>query len=288
MSQRLLFALALSLLSAASAVAQTPAPAPVKLLGERRIDERPALMVLGTAHLANNNADVLRTEVDNVLSPARQAEIEALVEALARWRPTRIAVEIDTTGQTRLDRRYADYCAGTYALTASEVDQIGLRLAARLGHERVYGVDWNDMPPGVEADYDWEAGAEAAGEQARMATLRNPARGQRTTDLVQSRPIPEWLGVMNSPEFLLGMHRTYYEYALLGGPGTNQGANWVGAWHGRNLKIFANLVRLADDPGERVLVIYGAGHAFLLNRFAEESGAFNVERPGAWLAPSAR
>lgn len=289
MSHRLLFALALSLAAAAPAAAQTPpAPQPVQLLSERRIDERPALMVLGTAHLANNNADVLRTEVDNVLSPARQAEIEAVVEALARWRPTRIAVEIDTTGQARLDRRYADYRAGTYALTAGEVDQIGLRLAARLGHERVYAVDWNDMPPGEEADYDWEVGAAAAGEQARMATLRNPARGQRTTDLVRSRPIPEWLAVMNSPEFLLGMHRTYYEYALLGGPETNQGANWVGAWHGRNLKIFANLVRLADDPGERVLVIYGAGHAFLLNRFAEESGAFNVERPGPWLEPSAR
>jgi len=289
MSHRLLFALALSLAAAAPAAAQTPpALQPVQLLSERRIDERPALMVLGTAHLANNNADVLRTEVDDVMSPARQAEIEAVVEALARWRPTRIAVEIDTTGQARLDRRYADYRAGTYALTAGEVDQIGLRLASRLGHERVYAVDWNDMPPGEEADYDWEVGAAAAGEQARMATLRNPARGQRTTDLVRSRPIPAWLAVMNSPEFLLGMHRTYYEYALLGGPEVNQGANWVGAWHGRNLKIFANLVRLADDPGERVLVIYGAGHAFLLNRFAEESGAFNVERPGAWLEPSAR
>ncbi|GLS01053.1 hypothetical protein GCM10007859_10630 [Brevundimonas denitrificans] len=289
MSHRLLFALALSVLAAAPAVAQEPAPAsqPVRLLSERRIEERPALMVLGTAHLANNNRDVLRTEVDDVMSATRQAEIEAVVESLARWRPTRIAVEIDTTGQARLDRRYADYRAGAYALTASEIDQIGLRLAARLGHDRVYAVDWNDMPPGEEADYNWIEGAEAAGEQARLAELRNPVRGQRTTDLVRSRPIPEWLALMNSPEYLLVMHRPYYDFALLGGSATNQGANWVGAWHGRNLKIFANLVRLADDPGERVLVIYGAGHAFLLNRFAEESGAFNVERPGGWLTPSA-
>ena len=288
MSRRLFLALALSVLTVAPAAAQTPAPQSVQLLGERRIDERPALMVLGTAHLANNNRDVLRTEVDDVMNPVRQAEIEAVVEALARWRPTRIAVEIKTRDQAALDQRYADYRAGTYALTASEIDQIGLRLAARLGHERVYGVDWNDMPPGEETDYNWIEGAEAAGEQARLAELRDPARGQRTTDLVQSRPIPEWLAVMNTPEYLLGMHQVYYDFALLGGPETNQGANWVGAWHGRNLKIFANLVRLADDPGERVLVIYGAGHAFLLNRFAAESGAFNVERPGAWLQPAVR
>ncbi|HZW16238.1 MAG TPA: DUF5694 domain-containing protein [Brevundimonas sp.] len=287
MSKRMLSVLVVALSISARAVAQTPAPA-TQLLGDRPIEARPALMVLGTAHLANNNRDVLRTEVDDVMSPARQAEIEAVVEALARWRPTKIAVEVKTKDQGALDRRYADYRAGSYALTASEIDQIGLRLAARLGHERVYGVDWNDMPPGGEADYNWIEGAEAAGEQARMAELRNPARGQRTTDLVRSRPISEWLAVMNSPEYLLGMHRPYYDFALLGTPEGGQGANWVGAWHGRNLKIFANLVRLADDPGERVLVIYGAGHAFLLNRFADESGAFNVDRPGAWLAPSPR
>lgn len=286
MSKRLLSVLAVALSISAPAAAQTPPSG--QLLSERRVEARPALMVLGTAHLANNNRDVLRTEVDDVLGPARQAEIEAVVEALARWRPTRIAVEITTKDQAALDRRYADYRAGTYALTASEIDQIGLRLAARLGHERVHGVDWNEMPPGVEADYNWIEGAEAAGEQARLAELRNPARGQRMTDLVRSRPIPEWLAVMNSPEYLLGMHRPYYDFALLGAPEDGQGANWVGAWHGRNLKIFGNLVRLAETPSERVLVIYGAGHAFLLNRFADESGAFNVERPGAWLAPASR
>lgn len=287
MPHSLFAAVAWVILAASPALAQSSGPAPFGLLSERRIDERPALMVLGTAHLANNNRDVLRTEVDDVLSPARQVEIEAVVEALARWRPTRIAVEIKTRDQASLDRRYADYRAGTYALTANEIDQIGLRLAARLGLEHIDAVDWNDMPPGTEADYDWVAGAEMAGEQARMAELRNPARGERITDLVRSRPIPEWLTVMNSPEYLLAMHRPYYDFALLGGVESGQGANWVGAWHGRNLKIFGNLVRLAETPGERVLVIYGAGHAFLLNRFAEESGAFNVERPGAWLTPVA-
>lgn len=257
------------------------------LLSERLPEERPALMVLGTAHLANNNRDVLRTEVDDVLAPTRQKEIEAVVEALARWRPTRVAVEIKTRDQAALDRRYAEYRAGTYALTASEIDQIGLRLAARLGHEQVYAVDWNDQPPGNAIAYNWIEGAEAAGEQARLDELRHPARGKRITDLVNSRPIPEWLAVMNEPNYLRAMHQPYYDFALLGTPEGNQGANWVGAWHGRNLKIFANLVRLAAAPGERVLVIYGAGHAFLLNRFAEESGAFSLDRPGLWLRPVA-
>ena len=281
MSGRLFCALALSLLIAAPAVAQTPPSA--QLLGERTAEQRPALMVLGTAHLANGRHDVQVTDAGDILAPGKQAEIAAVVEALARWRPTRIAVEVLAADQAELDRRYAAYRVGDYALTSNEVDQIGLRLAARLGLERVEAVDWNDMPPGEEADYDWMAGAEAAGEQARLARLRDPAQGRATTDLMASRPIADWLSVMNSPDYMRASHARYYDFALLGSPELGQGANWVGAWHGRNLKIFANLVRLADRPDDRVLVIYGAGHAFLLNRFASESGAFDVESPVALL-----
>ena len=38
-------------------------------------------------------------------------------------------------------------------------------------------------------------------------------------------------------------------------------------------------------PEDRVLVIYGSGHAKLLTEFAEDSGAFVVERPSAYLTP---
>lgn len=249
------------------------------LISQRTIDRRPALMVLGTAHLANHNLDVNRTDIADVLTPKGQAEVDAVVAAIAAWRPTRIAVEMKAGDQAALDRRYADYRAGRYTLTADETDQFGLRLAAMLGHERVYAVDWNDMPPGDLSAYDWSEGAKAHGQEARMAAIRAPEWGGRLTALAASRPMFEWLGVMNSPDFMAESHRRYYDYALMG----DQGANWVAAWHGRNLKIFGNLVRLADAPGERVLVIYGVGHAFLLNRFAAESGAFRVQDASEWL-----
>lgn len=266
-----------------SAVGQPAAaqmfPGDATLVRDRTIDQRPALMVLGAPHLANHNRDVQRTDIADVLTPSGQAEVEAVVARLAAWRPTRIAVEIEAGDQAELDKRYADFRAGRYALSASEVDQFGLRLAALLGHDRVHAVDWNDMPPGAMDDYDWSVGAAQRGEEARMAALRSPEWGQRLTALAASRPMAEWLTVMNGTEFMTQSHRRYYDYALLG----DQGANWVGAWHGRNLKIFANLVRVAHAPGERVLVIYGVGHAFLLNRFASESGAFNVQDSSEWL-----
>jgi precorrin-6x reductase len=74
------------------------------------------------------------------------------------------------------------------------------------------------------------------------------------------------------------------DYAMLGEPG----ANWVGNWYARNLKIFANLVRLADNPGDRVLVVYGQSHVFPLRQYAEQSGAFKVVSRLQVLQPPAR
>jgi hypothetical protein len=70
----------------------------------------------------------------------------------------------------------------------------------------------------------------------------------------------------------------------LGDAQNNPGATWVGYWHGRNLKILDNLIRLDAAPNERILLVIGAGHAYLLNEYAADSHAFRVVRPDALLA----
>jgi hypothetical protein len=247
------------------------------------VEARPQLLVVGFAHLDNPGLDLANVTVDDVLAPRRQAEIAGIVDRLAAFRPTRVAVEMKSARQPELDERYRAFRAGSYALGRSETDQIGLRLAARLGHDRVYAVDWNEMPPGTEADYDFVTYAPAHGKQSQLDALMAGAQAQAAALAPGSTPLLDWLRGLNEPAALAASHRRYFEIARIGDASVNPGAAWVGSWYGRNLRIFANLVALAERPDDRVLVVYGQGHAFLLREFAAQSGAFVVADPVAVL-----
>jgi hypothetical protein len=254
----------------------TAASDEVKLLRERAPDQRPTLLVLGSGHFANHNRDVVNIKVDDVLAPAREKQIIAVVEQLASFKPTHIAVERPVKDQTALDERYRDYRQGKYTLSREEYDQIGLRLAAKLGLARVYAVDWNDSAPGDDQDYDWINYGKAHGQSTQVAALLDATRGLGIVPL-GTQSIGTWLLQLNRPERLAADHRNYFDWAGIGDNERQPGANWVGYWYGRNLRIFNNLVALTDRPQDRILAIYGAGHAYLLRQFATESGAFRLK-----------
>jgi hypothetical protein len=250
---------------------------------------RPQLLILGSPHLANHNRDIANVHVEDVRTPERQREIEAVVAGLAAFHPTRVAVEWPADKQADLDKRYADYRAGRYQLSADEVDQIGLRLAARLRLSRVDAVDWNEMPPGADRDYDFPAWAEAHGRGAEWKAFQqsSQARADARGRLMGCTPISAWYRRFNTPEYRRKDQRAYYEIATFGNQASNPGAAWVGAWYARNLRILDNL-RAVAKPGDRIVVIYGAGHGFLLDQQARESDAFRVVDTLAYLPTSAR
>lgn len=270
-----LFALSLSGILFGSAAAHAEIP----VLRERDPAQRPSLLVVGVSHFANPGADRVNVKFDDVLAPARQIEIEAVVEALAAYKPTHVAVEFPADQQDRLDARYRDFLAGKYTLTRNEVDQIGLRLAARLGLPRVDAADWNEFPPGTEADFDYVVWANQHNEQARRERLfaRSRANAQEAEALLARSTIDGYLCALNEPEALARNAQVYFDIALFGDAKVNPGAVYTGNWYARNLRIFANLVRIAPKPEDRIIAIYGAGHKPLLDRYAAESLGFKVD-----------
>ena len=83
----------------------TSAPAPAAAADPNAIE----VMILGTFHMDNPGADLNNAKVDPVTTPKKQAELQLVADALARFKPTAIAVErIAADPATMLDHRYPD------------------------------------------------------------------------------------------------------------------------------------------------------------------------------------
>jgi hypothetical protein len=215
------------------------------------------VLVLGTYHFANPGLDVVQTEVANVLSPVKQAEIEGVIETLARFWPTKIAVEGTLASAPQLDSLYGAHRSGRHDLSRNETQQLGFRLAEMLGHDRVYPIDHReDFPFEEMLEYarvhDTAFVAFVDDERTRIAAESNRRQLQNT--------IGEILRLINEPANLAADHGTYMRFAGIGAGDTYVGAELVAKCYERNIKIFANLQRITE-PGDRILVIVGGGHA---------------------------
>lgn len=240
---------------------------------------RPTLMIVGLPHLANPRLDISNTKVEDIMSASRQIEIEAVVDRLAMFRPNRIAVEWDAKDQAGLDRRYAAYRAGRRPLGKDETDQIGLRLAARLNLPRVHAADWNEDPPGADRDYDFATWLRTNGREHEWSSLQSRMRRQsdEMERFQRCSRIADWVRAYNDEASARRIEEPYYAIAAFGDAQVNPGAAWVGAWYARNLRIYANLLRLGGSPGDRTIAIFGAGHGPALRSFAKLSGRFALQ-----------
>ncbi|PYO48135.1 MAG: hypothetical protein DMD72_08260 [Gemmatimonadetes bacterium] len=229
---------------------------------------RAEVLVLGVYHMANPGRDIFNTQADDVLAPKRQREIAQLIDVLKKFHPTKIAVESDVFSQ-RAGRDYSDYLAGKYTLSRNEIDQIGYRLAKELGHKTVYPVDVDgEFPFQRIVDY-----AKASGQSKELDAMMGEigAMVKAQNDYLATHTILETLLYMNSDDKITADVGFYFRQAHFGEPGDWAGADLVSDWFRRNMRIYSNVVRLADSPTERVLVIYGAGHlGWLQHQFASD------------------
>ena len=249
------------------------------------------VMVLGTYHFANPGRDLHNITADDVLSPRRQAELAAVVEALAGFRPTRVTVERQVDTPDLAVPAYSAFIAADLGRERSEVVQIGFRLARAAGLARVEGID--EQPGPGEPDYfpfgPLQTYAEAHGQagvigramEATAAAVRRFEARQRTAS------IAELLALMNDPDQPLASHAPYYEMLRIGDRNSQPGAELNAYWYMRNAKIFAKLVGVAR-PGDRIVVVYGAGHGYWLRHFARETPGFAFVDPRPYLARAAR
>lgn len=249
----------------------------------------PKVLLVGTFHFAYYDLDAHVTAKErrvNVKEPKRQKEMEELVEYIARFKPTAIAVEAGPN-TSWLMKRYEAYERSDSLTHADEMDQIGFRLMKRFGIDTIYGVDagtllgdlWDSpdsavLHPILDSIYaEWDFTSDDAVSQRYKAYYNANDAYRADHTLLQSfrmmnadKTLDRDFGAYLAGDFKLGKYR---------------GADGLAMhWYARNLRIFRNIQELHLGPSDRLVVIYGAGHMGILKHLFECSTEFELVKFG--------
>ncbi len=255
--------------------AQNPVPDPPPI----------QVMVLGTYHFGNPGLDLHNMKVDSVLTPAKQAELADVAARLAKFNPTKIAIEALSDRADFGTKKFAEFTPEKLATNPDERVQIAYRLAHQLDQKIVYGIDEQSETIDYFPFDKVDAYAKAHGQTAALARLQeNVEQMVKQMEAAQkTKPIRLMLADQNEPAQILSDHQKFYYGLLVFGDQKEQpGAELNAAWYQRNAKIFAKLTQIAR-PGDRVLVAFGAGHAFWLRHFVQNTPGFELVEPTLYL-----
>ena len=123
-----------------------------------------------------------------------------------------------------------------------------------------------------------EAFANSNQQEARLAAGR--AWGTRITaefeKAQKTRSVRELLIKLNAPQRAKEEMESFYYPALAIDDSKKQpGAELNVGWYQRNAKIFAKK-NLAAKPGDKILVVFGAGHNYWLRHFVNQMPGYKL------------
>jgi len=235
------------------------------------------ILILGAYQMDNPGLDEASMQADDVLSAKRQQELEELAANLARFRPTKIAIEAPYN-DTHWPDEYRKYLAGQHKPGRNEIEQIAFRLARRLNLPTLYPIDFPMSLDGQSLTESQTPGANSTQTPSHSEALSPEEK------LLHQSTMIEFLAHLNSPAEIRKAQESYMADLLpVSGPEIYSKTDLVSNWYKRNLRIFANINRITEQGKDRILVVVGAGHLKLLRDFAKDASYFDLVDPDSFL-----
>lgn len=236
--------------------------------------QKTKVLVVGTFHFNFPGLDEVKTADENkidVLKEPKKSELEELVAYIKKFNPTKIAIEARPSWNTM--QKFEAYKKGEYRDNRDERYQLGMRIAHDLGLDSIYGIDTNSLREDLyQKDsvffksmvdkVDWEI----EDPFWDYAETYFDYRDKKMKDV----HLLDFIKAMNTREghnFNFGLYLTG-SIATGDGQGADHLSIW---WYNRNVRIFSKLINITKSPDERILVIFGNGHAAILRQLLEAS-----------------
>lgn len=202
---------------------------------ESTFESRPKskVMILGTFHFSDGGLDAYKPRFSvDIQSPRRQEEVRKLIQLLAAFKPTKVAIESKVIQQPFHDSLFNEFVHHRYIPRASEIYQIAYRLAAQMNHSKVFNIDVMGREFDTYLDADSFAIANHQEKYLDSFYSQYLFKLYATEDSLKSVwPLRQSLAHMNHPERLrlgLGHYLTGSFKVAANGlyPGVDQATTW--------------------------------------------------------------
>lgn len=234
--------------------------------------EKNKILTLGTFHF-----HLVKSQfgVDfDINSKDKQKEINEIIKQIENYKPTKIFVEWEYSKQNQLDELFNLYLKDkTFELIKqkygknetmyfeSEVQQLGFKLADKLGHKKLYAFDYLLNEPNDTVM--------VAIQKANQTDLMNDIQkefgeyGQTIiTKFQEEKSIKNLLLFFNDKELEDKLNSGYISlFNKAGSKNDFSGAYFVSERFKRNLYMYSLIQKQIDKTDERILVIVGGQHS---------------------------
>lgn len=261
----------LSLLVSASLSAQNQTIRPASDFFPKR---KPQVLMVGTFHFDYPNLDAVKTADEqkiDVLAEPKKSEVTELVNYIKKFKPTKIAIE--ATPEWKAADKLARYKKGELRDKRDERYQLGMRIATEMNLDTIYSLDAESFTQDLGSrdsvyidnlfkDFDFKS------DDPYSAMIMKWYRYEET--LPKTTNLLHYFKHFNSRK----SHELTYGAYLVGDfkLDDTRGADILSIWwYNRNLRIFRKLQQITQSPQDRILLIFGNGHAAVLRQLLESS-----------------
>ena len=223
------------------------------------------VLLLGSFHFMQSDWDFY--------SSVAQTELDTLAQALLRFTPDAVAVEAAAHQQDIINAAYQKFdlrdlqnadkmrteTLGNIRMYNdvhpikynNETIQIGFRLAKMQGLPKVHAID-------DDSEIDGEPFEHPSADVQKSIKKYSDYTAQQKLDTIIDN-----FRYLNSTSYARLNHLIYLRVNAMGSSEDYSGAKSIAQWYERNLKIFSNIQRMAEQY-TRIFIVYGAGHLHIL------------------------
>lgn len=240
------------------------------LLNAQVQDKKVQVLLVGTSHWGNyqkKGLDVAQTSEVDILSDQYQKELAFIADKIAAFNPGKIFVERPLTYQPKLDSLYQLFRSNENwgKDKRNEIYQLGFRVAAKLAHQKVYGIDYRD------ASFPFDSLMVAMSEAGQESLINEFMTVIKGVEDKYNLLVREKKSLMDIFRFLNGKEERRYDLGWYINGASKAGVidNYIGSflaseWIRRNIYSYGLIQKYLEKEDQRIMILMGASHMAVL------------------------